>query len=122
MLVLCAQDHSLSLTERRTDRAWATVVKCSDRRELIDAVQVTAADRQLEPVAQPPPVHLSPRERETLGLLAQGLSNKEIAARLDLGTRTVDTYRASLMKKLGIHHLAGLVKYALRHRLTPISD
>jgi DNA-binding NarL/FixJ family response regulator len=61
--------------------------------------------------ARPP---LSAREREVLGFVAEGLRTKEIATRLDIGTKTVDTYRARLMKKLGCGSTAELVRYAIR--------
>jgi DNA-binding NarL/FixJ family response regulator len=63
---------------------------------------------------------LSGREREVLQLLAEGLTNKEIASNLNLGTKTVETHRAQLMEKLKIHTVAGLTKYAIRHGLTPL--
>lgn len=59
---------------------------------------------------------LSLRERQVLHLVAQGKRSKEIASILDISVRTVDAHRASLMKKLGIHNVAGLVQYALQHR------
>lgn len=61
---------------------------------------------------------LSPREYQVFTLLVEGLRAKEIAARLDLSPKTVDTYRSSLMRKLGIYSLAGLVKFAVRNKLT----
>jgi DNA-binding NarL/FixJ family response regulator len=51
-------------------------------------------------------------------MLVDGCRAKEIAARLDLSPKTVDTYRSSLMKKLDIHDVAGLVKFAVRRNLT----
>lgn len=57
---------------------------------------------------------LSEREVEVLAGLAEGLSNKEIGERLFISPRTVDTHRTNLMKKLGIHNLAGLVRLALK--------
>ncbi len=56
---------------------------------------------------------LSAREREVLAALAEGLSNKEIGDRLFISARTVDTHRTNIMKKLGMHHLAGLVRLAV---------
>lgn len=61
-----------------------------------------------------PSLALTPRLREVLQLLAEGLATKEIAQRLDLSTRTVEKHRAELMRRLGIHSLAGLIRYALR--------
>ena len=57
---------------------------------------------------------LSPREREVLRHIAEGASNKEIASALRISVRTVETHRDSLMKKLGIHSVAGLTRFALR--------
>ena len=60
---------------------------------------------------------LTPRQREVLQLVAEGLSTKEIARRLDLSVKTVDTHRSQLMKQLDIHEVAGLVRYAVRSGL-----
>jgi len=57
---------------------------------------------------------LTARQREVLQLVAEGLSTKEIAARLDLSVKTVETHRTELMERLGIHGVAGLVRYAIR--------
>jgi DNA-binding NarL/FixJ family response regulator len=61
--------------------------------------------------------HLSSREYQVFTLLVDGVRAKEIAARLELSPKTVDTYRASLMRKLDIHDVAGLVKFAVRCNL-----
>lgn len=60
---------------------------------------------------------LSAREYQVFSMLVEGLRAKEVAARLELSPKTVDTYRASLMKKLDIHDLAGLVKFAVNKNL-----
>ena len=57
------------------------------------------------------------REREVLIELAQGRSNKEVAALLDIGLSTIETHRANLMQKLGLHSTAEIVLYAVRKRL-----
>ena len=59
----------------------------------------------------------SPRERQVIQLLAEGKANKEMAAVLELSTRTVEMYRARLMAKLKLHSVAELVRYAVRHNL-----
>ncbi len=61
---------------------------------------------------------LTGREREILQLLAEGHSTKDIAARLHLSVKTIDTHRHRIMDKLNIHSIAGLTKYAIRHGLT----
>jgi DNA-binding NarL/FixJ family response regulator len=60
---------------------------------------------------------LSAREYQVFSLLCDGVRAKEIAARLSLSPKTVDTYRASLMRKLDIHDVAGLVKFAIQRDL-----
>jgi DNA-binding NarL/FixJ family response regulator len=64
-----------------------------------------------------PAVPLSPRERQILKLIAHGDSSKEIAAKLYIGIGTVETHRASLLSKLKVRNVAGLVGYAFRSGL-----
>jgi DNA-binding NarL/FixJ family response regulator len=61
---------------------------------------------------------LSPREFQVFSLMVEGVRAKEIAARLQLSPKTVDTYRSNLMRKLDIHDLARLVKFAIQRELT----
>lgn len=63
---------------------------------------------------------LSTRERQVLALIAGGLSNRDIAARLSLSVRTVETHRQHIMDKLEIHSVAGLTKYAITEGLTHV--
>ncbi len=63
---------------------------------------------------------LSPREFQVFTLLVEGLRGKDIADRLDISEKTVCTYRTNLMQKLNIHDVAGLVRYAVRKKLTPL--
>jgi DNA-binding NarL/FixJ family response regulator len=60
---------------------------------------------------------LTPRECDVLQHLAQGLSNAEVAARLGVGVKTVETHRTGLYRKLGVHNASELIVAALRHRL-----
>jgi len=60
---------------------------------------------------------LTDREKEVLQLLAEGRSNKEVAALLDVGLSTIETHRANLMQKLNLHSSAEIVLYAVRKRL-----
>lgn len=62
----------------------------------------------------------SPRERQVIRLLAEGKANKEMAAVLELSTRTVEMYRARIMAKLKLHSVAELVRYAVRHNLIEV--
>lgn len=63
---------------------------------------------------------LSPREREVLQLIAEGMSSKEVAARLHLSVNTVDTHRRRISDKLGLSSVAELTKYAVREGLTSL--
>lgn len=65
--------------------------------------------------------HLTAREREVLIQIADGLSNKEIASQLGVGVRTVETHRERIMKKLSIHSVAGLTKFALAQGLISLN-
>jgi DNA-binding NarL/FixJ family response regulator len=66
---------------------------------------------------QPKSDNLTPRQRQVLQLIAGGHSTKEIAYRLELSVKTVETHRAQLMDRLQIRDIAGLVKYAIRNGL-----
>jgi DNA-binding NarL/FixJ family response regulator len=62
------------------------------------------------------------REIEVIRLLAEGKANKEIAVELEISIRTVETHRAKIMLKLGLHSLTELIHYAIRHKIfTPLS-
>jgi len=63
---------------------------------------------------------LSVREREILKLLAEGLSVKEIAVRLNVSVKTVDVHKYNLMKKIGVHDRAELIKYAIQKKLIAV--
>lgn len=69
---------------------------------------------------QDPLEALSSREFQVFSLLVEGVRAKEIAARLALSPKTVDTYRSSLMRKLDIHDVASLVKFAIRRDLADV--
>ena len=60
---------------------------------------------------------LSPREREIVQLLAEGRSNKEVAAALGISVKTAETHRARVMQKMGFHSITELVRYAIRNKM-----
>jgi len=95
----------------------------SGRRYLSDKISDLIIDDYLhwrQEAEATPLSRLSSREREVLQLVAEGKSSLEIAGVLCLSPKTVDTYRSRLMNKLGIDDLAGLVKFAIQHGLTPL--
>ena len=116
---------------RQALRAGATgfVVKQSAAAELVSAVRsVLAGETYINPnlgarlAAEPPapdgpPDDLTPREVEVLGLLSLGYMNPEIADRLVLSVRTVETHRANIQRKTGLSTRAELVAYAIENDL-----
>lgn len=60
---------------------------------------------------------LTEREREILQLVTEGMTNQEISGKLHISPSTVDTHRKNIMAKLDIHSVAGLVRYAIRHKI-----
>lgn len=116
--------------------AMGYLLKESAGNELVEAVRTVAAGkrylaqrisdtvleeylRQRAEAHQPSPLEsLSAREREVLQLVAEGLSSAQIAERLSLSPRTVETYRARLMNKLNLRDLPAVIRFAIEHGLT----
>jgi DNA-binding NarL/FixJ family response regulator len=71
--------------------------------------------------SEDPLASLSRREYEVFSFLVDGMRPKDIAKLLDISPKTVDTYRSNIMRKLGIHDLVGLVKFAINRNLTSVS-
>lgn len=67
-------------------------------------------------------VELTDREREVLTLIAEGQSNKEIANKLGIGVRTIETHRERIMRRLNIHSVAGLTKYAIANGMVTLDN
>jgi DNA-binding NarL/FixJ family response regulator len=80
------------------------------------AIVKSLLDRK--PVDEPFEV-LTSRQREVLQLVAEGLTSKEIAERLELSVKTVESHRAQLMKRLGVSNIPGLVRFAIRLGIVP---
>ena len=130
-IVILSQHESSNVIEAAL-RAGATgyVHKSAEASEVVTAARAASkgkgylspgiASQVVHALAQPPEeraldgASLSRREREVLQLVAEGLSSKEVAAELGVSTRTAETHRGSLMNKLGIHKVAGLVRFAVR--------
>jgi DNA-binding NarL/FixJ family response regulator len=123
---------------RRALKAGAAgyVVKRSAAKEVVEAIRaVFGGGRFLSPKvadvviddyaddkAADPLARLSAREREVLQLLAEGRTGAEIAQRLSLSQKTVETYRARLVEKLGIRDVAGLVRFAIQRGLVSLDE
>jgi two-component system NarL family response regulator len=83
----------------------------------VTTVVVSGAMEQSQPE---PEVRLTRREREVLQLVAEGLEAKEAASRLGIKHKTVLAVRLRLMRKLDVHSVAGLTRYAIRRGITPL--
>lgn len=81
------------------------------------AREIVAQIREPRPESEQPFSTLSGREREVLHLIADGLSAKEIAVKLQISNKTVEAHRTSLMRKVGVRKATELVRYAVRHGL-----
>ncbi len=79
---------------------------------VVDAINEASSE---EMVAQ---ATLTEREKQIVQLVAEGLSSREIAERLSISAKTVDTHRANIMGKAGVHSVAELIKYAIREGIT----
>ena len=90
-----------------------------DRRRLLARLSQQAGDPP--PDAPQREATLTTREREVLQLLAEGRSTKQTALQLQLSVKTIETHRLQIMKKLGIHSIAGLTKYAIQEGLITLS-
>jgi DNA-binding NarL/FixJ family response regulator len=131
--VIMVSMHGDDESVRRALTAGASgyLLKNSDRRELELALRavargdtwlsssltkrVVAAFTQGNAIPTEGPLALlTPRQREVLQLVAEGHSNKEIASRLNVALKTVETHRTELMERLGIHGVASLVRYAIQ--------
>ncbi len=113
------------------------VVKKAAFRELILAIEVVMSGKMylspsitsvlidevfspLSPHEGAPEKYLTMREREVLRLVAEGLSSKQVADKLCVSPKTVETHRSRIMKKLAIDSFADLVKYAIREGITTL--
>lgn len=76
--------------------------------------------RRISATASSPKAMLTSRQREVLQLLAEGQSTKQIASRLHVSVKTVETHRRQIMIKLDLHSIAELTKYAVREGLTSL--
>jgi two-component system response regulator NreC len=132
IVVLTMQNEPAYARQALSAGALGYVLKEAAETELVEAVRRAAVgDRFLNPrlgarvAAEPPPGPpdgLSEREVEVLRMIALGHTNAEIAERLYLSVRTVETHRAHIQQKLRLGSRAELVRYALEHKLVQAGD
>jgi DNA-binding NarL/FixJ family response regulator len=75
---------------------------------------------EIEDVTNPSGELLTAREREVIQLLAEGRTSKEVAVTLNLSVKTAETHRTNLMRKLGLHSVADLTRYAVRNGIVHV--
>jgi DNA-binding NarL/FixJ family response regulator len=123
--ILMLSMHSEETLVRQAIEAGARgyILKNALDLDLAAAVKrVASGERVIDPALRQSPLvgernRLTPRELEVLQLICDGLSNRAIAARLDLSVNTVAVHRANIMNALGVHKAAELVVYAIQHGL-----
>jgi len=139
VIILSAFDNEAYVSEALGSGAAGYVLKKSSAADLVQAVQEVMADRrylspalseraieayvryiqQVRESTTDPYETLTPREREVLHLAAEGYTNAEIGERLSISPRTVETHRANMMHKLGLHTPTDLIRYAMQHGILP---
>jgi DNA-binding NarL/FixJ family response regulator len=133
LIFLTMHADPLYLSEALRLGVSAYVLKQSASSELLNAIEaVTRGETYITPqlresgVGRPQlrgeshtGVELTARQREVLQLAAEGKSAKEIATQLGVSVKTAQFHKSNLMRKLGLHSTADLVKYAVRHGMTP---
>ena len=137
VLILSMYQRAEHLPRILQSGARGYVLKSASSEELVKAIETVIAGEcyfspeiarlALNQVVQgngngPDVADLTNREREVLILVAEGLSNKEIANNLNVGVRTVETHRERIMRKLAIHSVAGLTRFAIAKGLTTLRD
>jgi two-component system, NarL family, response regulator NreC len=139
VVILSMHVNEAYVLEGLRNGAAAYVLKESSITDLVQAVHaVTAGQHYLSPPLSERAIQvyrekakatfldpyetLTTREREVLLLAAEGNNKSEIAARLSISSRTVETHRANLMHKLGLRTQTDLIRYALRRGILPLED
>lgn len=136
VLILTAYEQEEYLFQSLEFGAEGYLLKSAEKEELISAVRaVVKGDKAFSPrikeiivkgylskrdekkTTQSSSVSLTAREKEILELVSQGLTNQQIAQKLFISSRTIDTHRTNIMHKLGFHDVAHLVRYAIEHGL-----
>lgn len=136
VMILTAYEQEEYLHQALEFGAEGYLLKSAEKEELIAGVRtVSRGDRAFSPRIkefivkgyltnrdfnrsnQLSPSSLTTREKEILDLVSQGLTNQQIAEKLFISSRTIDTHRTNIMHKLGVHDVAHLVRYAIEHGL-----
>jgi two-component system, NarL family, response regulator NreC len=139
VIVLSVHTDEAYVSRALTTGASAYIVKQGAARELEEALEaVIEGHVYLSPLisravvnmyikhatqtTRPDEALLTPKEREVLQLLTRGLSSKEMGQQLKVSSQTVDVHRKSIMKKLNLHTVPELVKWAIRQKLISLEE
>jgi DNA-binding NarL/FixJ family response regulator len=130
VLIFTMHDNETLIEELLKAGARGYVLKSDAKRELLEAIDSLAAHKPfftaqvsealLTSFTKPPhreSMVLTPREREIVQLIAEGYTNRVIARLLNISLKTVETHRATVMRKLNMSSSAALVRYAIRNKL-----
>ena len=136
VLILTLHDSDQLVPELLEAGARGYLLKSDSERELVVAIQALRRHKSyftsrvtemlLQGYLQPPGAEekaskrggvLTAREREILQLLAEGKSSKEVATSLNISVKTAETHRANIMRKLNLHSMSALVRYAVRNKI-----
>jgi DNA-binding NarL/FixJ family response regulator len=139
VIVLTITDSDQVIREALDAGARGFVLKSDAARDLVAAVEALQRnrmfftphvndmvlagflERRTGPSLGPPQLpRLTPREREVIQLLAEGKSSKEVACVLNLSTKTAETHRSNIMRKLGFHSIRDLVVYAVKNNIIQV--
>ena len=135
VLALSTYDDQQFVLEMLEAGASGYVLKANVTGELLQAIEAVSRNKsylspdvaatvvdnyvgRLFSTNNSPRTELGGREREVLQLLAEGKTSKQIAKHMQISTNTVEAHRRNIMKKLNLHSIAELTKYAVRHGLT----
>jgi DNA-binding NarL/FixJ family response regulator len=142
VIVLTITDSDQVIREALDAGARGFVLKSDAARDLVTAVEALQRNRMFftprvndmvlagflgrgtnggsAATALPQLPQLTPREREVIQLLAEGKSSKEVASLLNLSTKTAETHRSNIMRKLGFHSIRDLVVYAVKNNIIQV--
>jgi DNA-binding NarL/FixJ family response regulator len=140
VIVLTITDSDQVIREALDAGARGFVLKSDAARDLVTAVEALQRNRMFftprvndmvlngflgrGPIgvtsSAPQLPQLTPREREVIQLLAEGKSSKEVASALNLSTKTAETHRSNIMRKLGLHSIRDLVVYAVKNNIIQV--
>jgi DNA-binding NarL/FixJ family response regulator len=130
VLILTMHESEELVPEVLAAGALGYMLKSDAGSALVDAIQSLADQKPyftskvstlvlkgyLNPATRESPV-LTPREREIVQMVAEGKSTKEVAEKLRISVKTADTHRTNIMRKLKLHSVSELVRYAIRNKL-----